>query len=207
MTSLDLFLALSVFAFASSITPGPNNLMLLASGANFGWRRTIPHLLGVTVGFVAMVALVGLGVMKLFALFPPLSVALKVLCAAYLIYLAIKIARTKPKTSQTDATTKAQRPLTFWQAVAFQWVNPKAWAMGLTAITVYAPPSTGAAGVILVALVFGLVNLPCCSTWMMLGTQIARLLRTEWRARAFNITAATLLLISVAPMLIGGKGL
>ena len=136
---IELLSALAVFAFVTSITPGPNNLMLMASGANYGFRRTIPHMLGIGIGFTVMLLLVGAGLIQIFDRWPLAHDVLKVVSVAYLLWLAWKTA-TAAGISDGDARG---RPMTFLQAAAFQWVNPKAWAMALTAITVYAPDRGG----------------------------------------------------------------
>lgn len=189
---LELLTALGLFALVSSITPGPNNLMLLASGANFGIRRTIPHMLGVGVGFVVMLILVGIGLVGVFDAYPVTYEILRVVSIGYLIYLAWKIATAAP----VEATETSGRPFTFIQAALFQWVNPKAWAMGLTAVTVYAPNQSLTA-ILWVALVFGLVNLPSITCWAVLGRQIKPLLSNGRRMQAFNIVMAGLLLTTV----------
>jgi threonine/homoserine/homoserine lactone efflux protein len=196
--TLEIITALMLFAFVSSITPGPNNLMLMASGANFGFRRTLPHLFGVGLGFTLMVVLVGLGIMQLFDLYPLSYQVLKVLSVAYLLYLAYKIA-----ISGSPSENRAARvnPMTFLQAVLFQWVNPKAWTMALTAISVYAP-SKSVMAVVLVALVFGAVNLPCISSWTALGQKMQRFLTNQKRLRLFNFSMATLLVLSLYPVLL-----
>jgi len=188
-------LALVLFALVSSITPGPNNLMLMASGANFGVRRTIPHMLGVGIGFAVMIFLVGVGLVGLFELWPPALIVLKVASIGYMLWLAWKIAHSAPPAT-TDAPSDA-RPMTFLQAAMFQWVNPKAWTMALTAVTVYAPRHDVPA-VLLVALVFGAVNLPSVSTWAAMGTLMRRWLTAPVRLRAFNWTMAALLVGSLA---------
>jgi threonine/homoserine/homoserine lactone efflux protein len=192
----EILLALLGFAFVTSITPGPNNLMLLASGANFGLWRTLPHMLGIGAGFVVMVALVGLGVMRLFDAWPAVQSVLTVAGALYLAWLAWRIARAAPP----EAGGAGGRPLSFLQAAAFQWVNPKAWTMALTAVTLYAPDRSLAA-VLAVAAVFGAVNLPSVSLWAVLGVQLGRWLRGPGRLRAFNLTMAALLLASLWPVL------
>ncbi len=194
--TLDILLALAGFAFATSITPGPNNLMLMASGANFGFRRTIPHMLGVGIGFTLMVVLVGAGLVRLFDAWPPAHVLLKAFSVVYLLWLAWRIAGAAPP-RDADA---AGKPITFLQAAAFQWVNPKAWAMALTAIGVYAP-SQSFATVLAVALVFGAINLPSVSTWTLLGRQMRRFLTSRRRLRAFNAVMAALLVASLWPVL------
>ncbi len=192
----DLLTALAAFAFVSSITPGPNNLMLMASGANYGVWRTLPHMLGVALGFVFMVILVGVGLIQIFDAFPVAYTVLKVLSVGYLLYLAWKIATA----AAPDAAEPTGTPMTFLQAAAFQWVNPKAWTMALTAISVYAAPSAGIWGIFLVGVVFGLINLPSVGLWAWMGQQLRRVLDDPRKLRAFNITMAVLLVASLWPL-------
>ena len=193
---LALLPALALFTFVSSITPGPNNLMLMTSGLNFGFGRTLPHLLGVALGFTLMVALVGLGLAEIFARVPVLLVALKWLGAAYLVYLAIKIARSGPlKTGVAGA-----RPITFLQAAAFQWVNPKAWIMAVTACATYTLPERYTISVLLIAAVFGIVTLPCVSIWVGFGSGLRRTLSDPVKLKLFNYTMAALLVASLYPI-------
>ncbi|THD76531.1 LysE family translocator [Thalassobius vesicularis] len=194
--STQLITALAAFAFVTSVTPGPNNLMLMASGANYGFRRTIPHMLGIGIGFTLMVALVGLGLMQVFDAFPVMHTVLKYAGAAYLIWLALKIARSEmPDTAQTKG-----RPMRFIEAALFQWVNPKAWQMALTAITLYAPGRELWA-ILMVAGMFGLINLPTVSLWTVLGQQMRRILSNRSRLIAFNWTMALLLVATLIPVL------
>ena len=192
----DLLTALAGFALVSSITPGPNNLMLMASGANYGFRRSIPHMLGIASGFVVMVCLVGVGLIGLFDAWPPAHTILTVVSVAYLLWLAWKIAHA----SAPQRGEGTGRPFTFLQAALFQWVNPKAWTMALTAITLYAPDRT-LASIALVAAIFGAINLPSVSTWTVLGQQVSRVLSSPARLRAFNWTMAALLVASLIPVL------
>jgi threonine/homoserine/homoserine lactone efflux protein len=194
--TLETLSALALFAFVTSVTPGPNNLMLMASGANFGFRRTIPHMLGVALGFVLMAFLVGVGLAGLFQTYPLAVTVLEVASVGYMLWLAWKIAHAAAP-GEREATGS---PITFLQAAAFQWVNPKAWAMALTAVTVYAPERSLAA-VALVAAVFGAINLPSVSVWTVLGQQVRRVLTTGRRLVAFNWTMAVLLVASLAPVL------
>ncbi|TDF38664.1 LysE family translocator [Alteromonadaceae bacterium M269] len=196
--SYELISALVLFAFVSSITPGPNNLMLMSSGLNYGFRLTLPHLLGVAIGFTLMIVLVGLGVMTLFDAFPVSYQILKVLSIVYLLYLAGKIALSSE--ADTNSFAKA-KPMTFIQAALFQWVNPKAWTMALTAITIYAPTRSLIA-ILAVALVFGLVNLPCVSLWVMTGKKMQVILKERKHLKVFNVTMAVLLVLSLYPTLI-----
>jgi threonine/homoserine/homoserine lactone efflux protein len=195
----DILLALILFSFASSITPGPNNIMLLASGANFGLKRTVPHMLGISIGHALMVALIGLGLLQLFDLLPWLRPMLMTACAAYLLYLAWKIANAAaPGEARTDA-----KPFSFLQAAAFQWVNPKAWYMAIYAQTYFAPDNAGWAGALVVPLVFALINLPSVAVWAATGTALRHWLSDARRLRAFNITMALLLVASLYPMILG----
>ncbi len=192
----ELLTALTAFAFVSSITPGPNNLMLLSSGANFGFRRSIPHMLGIGFGFVFMLVMVGLGLLQVFDAFPITYDILKVVSIVYLLYLAWKIANAAP---QTDNIASSAKPLSFLQAASFQWVNPKAWTMALTAMSVYSPERTWQS-IMIVAAVFGLVNLPSVSAWTVMGQQLQRFLTSHLRLRVFNGVMAGLLILSLYPV-------
>lgn len=197
------FIALSVFAFVSSITPGPNNLMLLASGMNFGFRATIPHMLGISVGFFVMVMAVGLGLAQVFARFPIVYTVMKWLGAGYLLYLAWRIANAGVVRAD-NAAAATGKPLGLWGAAAFQWVNPKAWAMAVSAFAIYVPPPAGwpiVPVVLAVAALFTIINLPCVSSWALFGSALRQWLREPRYARAFNIVMALLLAATLLPML------
>lgn len=196
--SYDVFLALLAYAFVTSITPGPNNLMLLTSGVNFGFTRTIPHMLGVGIGFVVMLLAVGLGIGALLTAFPALHTGLKVAGAIYLLYLSWKIAMTR---SFKGSAESKSRPMTFLEAAAFQWVNPKAWVMAVTAMAVYSDPATPLLSVVLIGLVFGLVNLPSVSTWAGFGMALRGFLADPVRLKWFNIAMGVLLAATLWPML------
>ena len=192
---IETLIALSTFALVSSITPGPNNLMLMASGANFGMRRSLPHMLGVAIGFGIMLVIVGLGLAQIFLAIPVAELVLKVFSVVYMLYLAWKIANAAPP-GEADTTGT---PMTFLQAALFQWVNPKAWTMALTAMTAYAPTRTTFV-VLLVAAVFSAINLPAISVWTAMGVKVRALLTDRVRLRAFNITMAVLLILSLIPV-------
>lgn len=204
MMSLDLLAALAAFALVSSITPGPNNLMLMTSGTHFGFRRTVPHLLGVTGGFVIMTIMIGLGVAGLFKAFPLSFEVLKWASVAYLLYLAWHIATAPPLSELSDAPELDRKPMTFFQAALFQWINPKAWTMALTAVTVYAPKTNPLLGLTVIAVVFGAINLPAVSLWTLMGVQMRRFLSNPQIQRAFNIGAALLLVATLYPVVFGG---
>jgi threonine/homoserine/homoserine lactone efflux protein len=189
--------ALTMFAFVSSITPGPNNLMLMASGANFGFMRSLPHMLGISIGFCFMVVLVGIGLIKIFDLYPISYTIMKVVSVGYMLFLAYKIANSAPPKD----TKKTGKPFTFLQAAAFQWVNPKAWVMALGAITLFASSQEFSA-IVVVAVAFGLVNFPAITLWTILGQQMRRWLNSSTKLRAFNYTMAGLLIASLYPVLL-----
>jgi len=192
----DLFLALLLFAFVTSITPGPNNMMLLASGVNFGFRRTLPHILGISAGHSVMVFLVGLGLAGVFKTWPPALIGLKILSLVYMLWLAWKIAHA----GAPGQGRQRPQPFTVLQAAAFQWVNPKAWAMSLGAVTAYvATPSPAA--YLAVAATFACINLPSVSIWAAAGQGLRRWLQVPARLRVFNWTMAALLVVSLYPVL------
>lgn len=195
----DLFIALASFALVTVITPGPNNLMLMTSGANFGFRRSIPHMLGVGLGFPLMIVPVGLGVMQVFDLWPLSYTILKVLSVFYMLYLAWKIANAAPP---DDAPKAVGTPFTFLQAAAFQWVNPKAWSMALGAITLYAT-GRDIAAVLWVAGTYVAMGCISTTTWTMLGQQLRRILNRPTRLRVFNWAMAALLVASLIPVILG----
>lgn len=191
-----VILSFSAFAFVSSITPGPNNLMLMASGANFGFRATAPHFLGIQVGFFVMVVLVGLGLAGLFAAFPWLYDVLRWGGALYLLYLAYKIATA----DGLGAGASSARPQTFFQAVAFQWVNPKAWTMAVVSLTAFTPTDQPIVNVMVIAVLFLIVGLPCSVVWMAFGVGLKRFLDQPRALRIFNVTMAVLLVASLYPL-------
>lgn len=193
---MDTLITLIIFAFVTSITPGPNNLMLLSSGVNFGWRRSMPHMLGVGLGFTLMVFMVGIGVIKLFDVVPSAYEILKWVSIVYLTYLAFKISQAGEVTANFDEKSK---PMTFMQAVLFQWVNPKAWTMALSAISVYAP-DRDLGSIVWVSVVFCLVNIPSISVWVALGHKLKVILTSAVKMKMFNYSMALLLVASVLPV-------
>ena len=187
-----------VFCFVSAITPGPNNLMLLASGANFGIRKTLPHMFGIVLGFSFMIIVIGFGLAQVFDIFPALYTILKCIAVIYLLYLSYKIAATNSKIiSEKSIST----PITFLQAVIFQWVNPKAWTMALAAVAVYTPQPITNSHVLFVSSVFGIIILMSINVWLVLGAQIRHFLTTAARLRTFNFAMAFLLILSLYPII------
>jgi threonine/homoserine/homoserine lactone efflux protein len=199
----DQILALAVFAAVSSGTPGPNNLMLMTSGVNFGMKRSIPHLVGITLGFCFMIFAVGMGLQTMFAVLPQLETILRYVGTAYLLWLAWKIANS----GAVGEGKSNAKPMGFWAAAAFQWVNPKAWFMAISAITTYASSAADVAGggsklsqVLLVVLIFGAINFPLVACWGWFGSAMRRFLQDPKKLRIFNITMVVLLFASLYPI-------
>lgn len=193
---MDNLLPLMLFAFVSSITPGPNNLMLLSSGVNFGVRRTWPHALGVVGGCFVMWCATGLGVAAVFLAWPAAELLLRVVGGGYLLYLAWRLAGAGAvKTRQPSAP----QPLGPLGAAMFQWVNPKAWMMALTTFSAYAL-GQAPLDVLMTSVVACLVMLPSVSVWVLGGHSLGGWLATPSRARAFNVIMAALLLLTMVPV-------
>lgn len=196
--SIDLLLAFALFAFVTSVTPGPNNAMLLASGVNFGFKRTIPHIIGISSGFLVLVLAVGFGLGAVFKAYPVLYTILRYAGAAYLLYLAWNIARSGPA---SEDTVGKGHPLGFWGAAAFQWVNPKAWVMAIGAISTYTPLQGYFVNVVIIASLFALINAPSVGVWAGFGSVLRNVLRNPRWLRIFNVGMAALLVISLYPLL------
>ncbi|GJM02690.1 MAG: membrane protein [Rhodomicrobium sp.] len=193
-----------LFTLVATCTPGPNNIMLLASGMNYGIRRTIPHMLGIMVGFPSMVLLIGLGLAELFERQPLAYTILKVICTLYLLFLAWKIATAESSHitgREGHEAGKVSTPLTFLQAASFQWVNPKAWAMAISAISLYTQKDQPGTSIAIIALAFLLASIPSVNIWTLFGQTLRRWLNDENRRRRFNWAAAALLVASLIPML------
>lgn len=199
MPQTELLIGLITFCAVTLFTPGPNNLMLMTSGLNFGFRRTMPHFWGVALGFALMVLLVGLGLGAVFQAYPALYTLLKVAGAIYLLYLAYEIARSGPIESDGEARGK---PLTFIEAALFQWVNPKAWVMAVGAVSAYAAVAPFPWNMLLITAMFGTLGCASSSAWVAFGSSLRRVLTDPASVRIFNVTMALLLVASLAPMLL-----
>lgn len=196
MVSLDLILPVTVFAAIAVFTPGPNNVMVTASSVNFGFRRTIPHMFGIGIGFAVMNLGVGVGLGQVFEAFPLIHTVLKYISIAYLAFLAYKIARA----GDVAEGKAAAKPLTFFQAAAFQWVNPKAWVIAMGAVSTYTTVGGNLlVEVLVMSLIFLIVTVPSVSAWAYFGTVIRRFLHSPMRLKAFNWSMAGLLLLSLIP--------
>lgn len=193
---MDLLLALAVFCTVTLFTPGPNNLMLMASGLNFGFRRGLPHLSGVVLGFTVMVLIVGLGLGAIFEAWRLLYVVLKYVGAVYMLFLAWEIAHSTPG----RGSESARGPIGFVQAAAFQWVNPKAWVMAVGAISTYAAVAPFPLNVVIIAALYCILGLASSGTWLGFGTALQRVLKDARAVRAFNIVMALLLVASLYPI-------
>ena len=196
--SQSLLLAFVLFAVVMFFTPGPNNIMVLSSGLTYGFRRTLPHMAGITIGFAFMVAAVGLGLGTIFIAYPVLQTILKYAGAAYLIYLAIAIAMAGPPAPETDASGRG--PMTFWGAAVFQWVNVKGWVIVIGTITAYAAIARFPVNVAIQSLLCLMLGTFSTTTWTLFGSALRPMLKSERAVRAFNVLMALLLLASLYPV-------
>ena len=188
-----------LFVFSVSITPGPNNVMIMTSGLNHGVKKSLPHLLGINLGFTLMLIIVGLGLGSLFEAVPGLHTMIKIIGASYLLYLAWIIGRT-PTGPESGKTAK---PITFYQAAIFQWVNPKAWVMITGAVATFTRQSESMhMQVLLIAATFLMLGPFCTATWLYSGVSLRRILRNPKYLRAFNISMAVLLVLSIRPVIV-----
>ena len=197
--SLETFTAALIFALVMAFTPGPNNAMLASSGSRFGLTRTLPHAAGVTLGFPVMIFLVGLGLASVLLASPLLQLGMKSVSCAYLLWMAFQIARS----DSTKESRGRDKPLSFLQAAAFQWINPKAWLMAVGAISAY----TTASGLLyievaIIAAVSLMVSIFSTLTWAAFGAGIRRWLRSHTALRLFNLAMALSLVASMVPILI-----
>jgi len=193
----SLFYAFLAFMVVMYFTPGPNNIMLLASGLTYGFRRTIPHIAGIVIGFAFMVAAVGLGLGTVFLAYPILQTILKYAGAAYLIYLAAAIAMSGPTTPGGDS---GRGPMTFWGAAMFQWINAKGWVIVIGTITAYAAIAQFPVNIAIQTVISLLVGTVSTVVWALFGTALRPVLTSERLVRAFNILMALLLLASLYPV-------
>lgn len=202
---LAWFASALAFAVSMSATPGPNNAMVTASGATWGFRRTVPHMLGIAIGFPAMLVAVALGAGEILRAHPWAHETLRWVGAAYLLWLAWKIGTARVVDGAASAGKGGARPFGFVQAALFQWVNPKAWVIALGAVVTYT--TAGGAALVgqaaLLAAIFVLVTLPVLALWTLVGVGAARLLRTPASLRRFNVAMAALLVASLVPMVLG----
>lgn len=194
---MDIYFAIIIFAMSTTVTPGPNNIMIMTSGLNYGIKSSIPHLLGICFGFPAMVIMVGLGFSVVFEMYPIFHEAIKILGVIYLLYLAWLIASSSPNSLEVEKS----KPLSFTQAALFQWVNPKAWVMATGAVSAYTSISSDIfLQVLFIALAFFIVAFPCVGIWLFFGAALKKYLKSPKHQKIFNLFMALLLIASVLPV-------
>jgi threonine/homoserine/homoserine lactone efflux protein len=197
--SHSLLFAFVVFAVVMFFTPGPNNIMLLSSGLTYGFRRTVPHIVGITVGFAFMIGAVGVGLGAVFIAYPVLQTILKYLGVAYLIYLAAVIAMAEPPSADRD-DARGRGPMTFWGAAMFQWINAKGWVMVIGTITAYAAIAAFPWNIAIQVGLSLLLGVLSCTAWALFGTALRPILTSRRAIRVFNVVMAILLLASLYPV-------
>lgn len=197
--SQQLVIAYILFASAAAFTPGPNNVMLMTSGLNYGFQRSLAHLAGVTIGYSVMLGLVGLGLGAVFTAYPILQTILKYAGAVYLTWLAYVIATSKPADAQSAA---AGRPMTFTGAALFQLVNVKGWVIAVGSVSAYAAIASYPWNMIVLATIVCVITFGSSLTWLLFGTALQSLVKSPRAIRIFNITMAVLLLASLYPVLV-----
>lgn len=196
---VTLLAGLALFGFVNSITPGPNNIMLAASGAAFGTKRTLPHIFGIGFGFAVLVTVVALGLGFVFQKYPGVQNTIKIVGCLYLVYLAYRIG----SAHRINISAQSRRPLTFLEAAAFQFANPKAWLMAISGSATFLLPGNVFVATLILCVVLVAVNVPCVLSWAAFGALIARYLQSDLARRTFNAAMAALLLLCVPFILLG----
>ena len=198
--TFTMLVSIATFTLSTCVTPGPNNIMLLSSGLTFGYKRTMPHMTGIVVGFPLMILLIGIGLGIVFEKFPILLSVLKVIGILYLFWMAYKIATNK--TTVEVKENSQSKPFTFLQSALFQWVNPKAWIMGITAISIFVTSKDDSLiQVVIVSFIFMLSGVVSTNLWTSGGVVLKRFIKDESHVRKFNILMAFFLLLSVIPVI------
>lgn len=191
-------LSVALFAISSSVTPGPNNIMIMTSGLNFGIRKSLPLLTGISTGFTIMLLLVGLGFGQLFDLFPQLTLTIKFAGNAYLLYLAWLIARS----SRVDVVNKQTKQFGFIKGALFQWVNAKAWVVAIGAISAFSTVGEHYMSQnLIIATTFFFMSFPCVGVWLLFSSLLRRYLEKPTYLRWFNISMSLLLVVSTLPVI------
>lgn len=200
---MNFYLPLIIFCFSTSITPGPNNLMIMMSGARYGVRRSLPHYFGICIGFNVMVAIVGMGLGEIFIKIPSLHLVIKYAGAAYMLYLALKIILSS---TELETPIENKKPLSFIRAALFQWVNAKGWIMAVGIFSAYSVSTMNMFNqALLFAGIFFIIGLPCIGMWLISGVAVSRYLKSAKHMFYFNVTSGLLLIASIALMLLEGN--
>lgn len=198
---MEYLIAVMLFAISSSVTPGPNNILVMTSGVNFGIKKSLPLLSGICVGFTVMLLLVGFGFAQLFELFPQLHFIIKCIGTLYLLYLAWLIAKSAGA-MDTNTTNSQSEPLSFMKGALFQWINAKAWVVSTGAIAAFTTlESNFYSQNLTIALTFLLVSFPCVGIWLLFGSMLKKLLKSQRNMRWFNYSMSGLLVLSVVPVI------
>ena len=192
MINLTLFSALATFYFTMFFTPGPNNAMLTASGMKFGFIRTLPHLIGIPIGHIIQIGLTCFGLANLFLIYPQIQFYMKILCFLYLFYLGWKMIG-----SFSLIQKETGRPLRFYEASLFQFINPKAWSIAVTVASGFFPSDENIfIGVIFVTITAAVINLPTCSLWALFGSGLRKFINNEKAKKIIEYLLAILLILT-----------
>lgn len=195
---MENIFSLIIFCFVTSFSPGPNNIMLMTSGVNYGVYRSVPHFLGVAIGFPLMIIAIGLGLGQVFRKYPDIYLLIKMFGILYLLFLSWKIAFA----SMPETGKNLNNPLTFFQATLFQWVNPKAWVIAIGAIATFTTSTNIQTQVLLIAIGYFMVGGLSVFAWLFLGAALKSAFRNKKRLKMFNFTMAALLVLSIVPMVL-----
>jgi len=195
---MEHYLAFLLFAIVSGFTPGPNNIMVMTSGLNHGISKTLPHCLGVSIGFPVMAAAVGFGLSSVFSQYPLLHQVIKIVGISYLMYLAWKIANTR----NPGASEKLQKPLSFLQALAFQWVNPKAWVVIIGAVAAYTSGDNLTLQIVYIMFTFLVIGALSVGLWLFMGAALQNIIQSQRQLQIFNVIMAIILITSVIPIIL-----
>lgn len=193
---MEYYIAITLFTFAAGITPGPNNIMLLASGVNHGIKKSLPHFFGICLGFPVLVAAIGFGLGIIFQQHPSLHTIIKTCGILYLLFLAWKIANANTSNAPSDV----KEPISFLQAALFQWINPKAWIIAIGAISTFTVPSNITQSILIIVVVYIIMGFITMGAWLTLGVGLQKILHNDQRKKVFNISMAVLLVMSIIPM-------
>jgi threonine/homoserine/homoserine lactone efflux protein len=195
---VEYYLSVILFCLVTSVTPGPNNIMLMSSGLNHGVLKTVPHISGIIVGFPLMVAALGFGLGTIFQNYPVIHQVIKIVGISYLLFLAWKIANT----TRANAGNHLREPLTFMQAAVFQWLNPKAWVIAIGAIAAFTTVGNFEVQVIIIVFTYLFVGSFSMGLWLLMGASLQKILRSQKQLQIFNITMAILLVLSIVPIVV-----